>query len=274
MNIQSIISNHEQTPKSYLQYVAQLAQELKAAVTLRTRVPAMHLAPMASHSYSDPISSMPVGNVLQEKVNNHVEEHMKRHMETIKQSYSKVDYKINYGEILSHVEDIEDQTDTLLWIQSLNSTDSFTNQFFGTRETELSKLTESPCLNVPQGLKYKKPKSLTCFIRGIDQSITKKLFEIKNRLGFHINYVFEGSEDHALSIRKALSNMDMNMDDLDGTIKILDNELDGGFFADYLPKLQSDWIAFVGFETDFFGRLMSVSTNELILKTNRPTLIL
>ncbi len=274
MNIQSIIINPEKPSEPYLDYVTALARDLKAPLTLRTRVPAMHLAPMASHSYSEHVASMPVGNVLQEKVNTHIEENMQSTLEMVRKKYDKTNYKINYGEILSHVEDIEDQTDTLLWIQSLTSKDSFTNQFFGTRETELSKLTQSPCLNVPLGIEYHKPKSLTCFIRGIDQTITQKLFDIKNRLGFHINYVFEGSEDHILSIRKALSNMDMDINDLDGTIKILDHELDEGFFAEYLPALKSDWIAFTGFESDFFGRLVSVSTNELILKTKRPTLVL
>ncbi len=254
---------------NYLEYCALLAQDFNMNLELVAQSPKI-LVP----STPEFVTVGPDVNTgfVQRKIYRYNERILEEKIEALSNVHPSVFLNHDIGDINERLEDQSIKMNAVLWTLNKDSNDNLINQLFGTEETEFSKLTELPCLNIPESTPYKKPKKIVIVVKDIHTIDIKSISQVIDRFSLAKVYIIFGDKREN-SISMIMGSLAVSLRNFDGKIHTVAGEYDQAYIDRIVDLEQPDWIAFNGYNREFFERFYKINTNEIILKAEIPTII-
>lgn len=257
---------------NYLDYVGFLAKDFSLALDVVATSPRVMMANTAQAVVGSGI--MPPTQIVENKVFAFNHDLLISKIEDLKAriSYLDVDYDIDIGPIENRISDDILKERGLFWTMNRVSGDTLINELWGTTETEFSKSSALPCLNIPEGYNYKRPENILVIIRDLDNINLASLKKMVKTMGLKVTYAFH--EEEHIGMQKIMNALGTPFNDFIGTVKTISLDYSGGDLDKMIDYLKPEWLAFMNYDRSFYERMYKVSTNHIVLKSDLPTLII
>lgn len=253
----------------YLDYISQLVSNKSIAIELIKSMPLIVSAPKPISADLEELGS--AETILQQKLLNMHTEKLVELIAYFQNKGVQTDYSIGFKDPLAIQERSRDLGKTLLWILEVSSDDNIWNELMGTKETQLAKEVDLPCLCIPSDFEYIKPKSLLIVTNGSENFREAIPVSIIEEFELDSTLLVVNDQLEIADIQNHFSGLQLQK-----KIEILTLKQLGGINTtnEYIEALQPSWIAYHNFDKSIIERIYNQNTNQFILSAKRPILIM
>ncbi len=255
---------------TYLQFISKLLKDKNIAVDLIQSIPLLVKNNTPAEVLGEGIS-YPQSFIHEKMIAVH-EENIMKVLDYLALQGISTGYSINVHEDPNRIHSgKQDLNDALLWTVEVSSNYNLWNEIFGTVETELAKDIDIPCLCIPSDYIYKKPETLLIFCQNYNSIVDHIPITILNEFNIKPILICEDQQISDHSIKASLNLLPLH------------NRADFIRFSDFddevaiksmIDKINPTWIAYKNFDKGLFDRPFTFNTNQCILESDRPILIL
>ncbi len=253
----------------FLDFTAQLTHDTQKTLQLIESIPIYANNPRPAAIVGN--GMLDYASYITKKVTRFKEDHLKSLLTYFKKNNIDAKYTLGYEDAEVIRENKFDDKSCLLWLIEVTSASNIWNDLWGTEETDLAKRIQLPCLCVPTDYEYKKPETLMVISNGGKHIESMIPFDIVKNLGMKVILLVDENE---LQIKKFWD--DINRLGYGSQVGISQARfIEGKQSLDkYIHSAQPDWLACHNFDKSFVERVFEMNTNNFILSSDRPMLIL
>lgn len=251
---------------TYLNYISKLLQGTSIPVDIIQSLPLFLKDPSPKAIVGEGIAN-PQALIHKKMLNAH-----EVHLEEISNYLSANGVNTNFTyNIQDEQLSSKDLSENLLWIIEVTSDYNLWNELFGTVETILAKDVNIPCLCIPEDYSYEDPDTLL-IINNESEDLTGWLpTEIINAFNLKTIIAFEETEFDKEKVIASLRKGDLNTIPEIITTNALNEEAS---LSNVISKTNPSWIAYKNFDKPLIERIFNSNTNQFILSSQRPIIIL
>lgn len=253
----------------YLNYISQLVANKSITLELIKSIPLIVNAPKPISTNDSKLGSPET--MLQQKLFNMHAEKLVEVITYFQNKNIQTEYSIGFKDPKSIQERNSNFSDFLLWILEVSSENNIWNELMGTKETQLAKQVDLPCLCIPSEYQYIKPTSLLVITSASENLIDAIPSDIIDEYELDTTLLLANDLVNIADIQKQLGHIAIK-----GQINVLSlKELAAiSTFSEYIEQQQPSWIAYHNFDKTLIERIYNQNTNQFILSARRPIIIM
>lgn len=251
---------------NYLNYLVSLAKDTGHSLTLVHNYSNVetHLRPTAITG----VGLMYPETMVIEKNRAKREEQLQELIKPYKEEYRYINYTIGSGSLPDKMNNEAKKLRSFIAAVQKTSSDSWLNTVFGTKETMLGKQVDLPCMYIPGDIEYKRPAKMLVIANGIKSSDETNLEILSNELALGVEIISDKSLDKQQTERlenKFKNRITFYKDD--------EHKINRRIIDELITQKNADILCFLNYNKTMLGRFFDVSTNKLVLESERPSII-